>query len=304
MSGLSQIGPLTVISMEGMAKSGTETVLRGTWRVAIALLVLLLIALAWLVAVGELYTAGSDFGYYIGLVGGVLMLSLFLYPLRKRWRAMERLGKMEWWFRYHMTAGIVGPLLVLFHSTFRIGSMNGRIALYSMLLVAVSGIVGRFIYRHIHRGLYGRHLTLMDAKSEIKASVDNLGSVFMLRPDIETRLKAFYDQAMKPLDSVWARIWRFLALRWRARKLALAIRQDAKRALSQLGRQRRLPRAELALSYRLARDQVDKFLDAVVRTAQLAGWERLFAAWHVVHIPFLYLLVLSGIVHVVAVHMY
>lgn len=304
MSGLSQIGPLTVISMEGMAKSGTETVLRGTWRLALALLVLMLLALAWLVAAGDIYEPGSTFGYNLGLVGGLLMLSLFLYPLRKRVRALERLGRMEWWFRYHMTAGIVGPLLVLFHSTFKTGSMNGRIALYAMLLVACSGIVGRFIYRHIHRGLYGRHVTLMDAKSEIKASVDNLGSVFLLRPDIEPRLKAFYDQAMAPLDSVRARIWRFLALRWHSRRLALAIRHDAKSALRAMGRQRRLPRSELILNYRLARGQIDKFLDAVVRTAQLAGWEKLFSLWHVVHIPFLYLLVFSGIVHVIAVHMY
>ncbi len=41
-----------------------------------------------------------------------------------------------------------------------------------------------------------------------------------------------------------------------------------------------------------------------MQTSQLAVWERLFSLWHVVHIPFIYLLVLSGIVHVVAVHMY
>lgn len=304
MAGMSALGPMTVISMEGQAKSGTEKVLRGVWRSAIAVLVLLLLALAWMVAFGDLYEPGSDFGYNLGLVGGLLMVSLLLYPLRKRVRFLDRLGRMEHWFRYHMIAGIGGPVLVLFHSTFKTGSMNGTVALYAMLLVALSGIVGRFLYRHVHRGLYGRHLTLIDAQADLKASIENLGSVFSLQSDIEPRLHAFYKEAMAPLDSVAARIWRFLSLRWRSRILAREVRLDAKRALRRLGRDKRIPRHQLLLNYRLAREQIDAFLEAVIKTSQLAGWERLFSLWHVVHIPFLYLLVISGIVHVIAVHMY
>lgn len=304
MAGIGALGPMTVISMEGQAKSGTEKVLRGVWRVALALVGILLLVLAWLVAFGDIYEPGSDFGYNLGLVGGLLMSSLLLYPLRKRIRAFEWLGRMEHWFRFHMIAGIAGPLLVLFHSTFKTGSMNGSVALYAMLLVAFSGIVGRFIYRHIHKGLYGRHLTIIDAQAELKASISSLSSVFALQPDIEPRLHAFYKASLAPIDGFFPRVWRFLTLRWRSRILAREIRLDAKRALRRAGRERRIPRGELILSYRLARDQIDAFLEAVIKTSQLAGWERLFSLWHVVHIPFLYLLVISGVVHVVAVHMY
>jgi hypothetical protein len=45
-------------------------------------------------------------------------------------------------------------------------------------------------------------------------------------------------------------------------------------------------------------------MDAVLRVAQVRAYERLFALWHVAHIPFVYLLIISGIVHVVAVHVY
>ncbi len=48
-----------------------------------------------------------------------------------------------------------GPLLILAHSTFRVGSLNAGVALYSMIIVALSGIVGRFIYSRVNRGLYG-----------------------------------------------------------------------------------------------------------------------------------------------------
>lgn len=304
MASVNAIGPMTMISMEGPAHSRTESVLRGFWRLAIFLLLVMIGFMAWLVANGDLYKPGSDFGYNLGLIGGLLMLSLLLYSLRKRVRVLEPLGRMDHWFRYHMLAGIGGPLLVLFHSTFTVSSMNGAVALYAMLLVALSGVIGRFLYRHIHKGLYGRQMTLVDAQADLRASIRSLGSVFALQQDIEPRLHAFYKEAMAPLDSVGARMWRFVTLRWRSRVLARAVRLDAKRALMRMGKEKRVPRGELLLNYRLARCQIDDFLDAVIKTSQLAGWERLFSLWHVVHIPFLYLLVISGIVHVVAVHMY
>lgn len=295
---------MTVISLEGEAKSPSEKVFRSAWRVSIALLVGLLIFLAWLVRTGELYDANSDFAYNIGLIGGLLMLSLLLYPLRKRIHALERLGKMESWFRFHMVAGITGPLLVLFHTTFRTGSLNGAMALYAMLLVACSGVVGRFIYRHIHRGLYGNQLTLAGAAAELKECAENVRSVFALRPDIEPRLKAFQDAAFDLSGSWQSRAWRFVSLRWRSQRLAKQIRHDAKNALRKQFRKQGGRRREVIVNYRLAREQVDRYLDSVVKASQLSVWEKLFSFWHVVHIPFLYLLVFSGVVHVVAVHMY
>lgn len=282
----------------------SEKVFRGAWRISIALLVVLLLFLAWLVRAGKLFDAGSEFGYNLGLVGGLLMLSLLLYPLRKRIPALERLGKMESWFKFHMIAGITGPLLVLFHSTFRTGSLNGAMALYAMLLVACSGVVGRFIYRHIHQGLYGKALTLADATAELKASAETMGSVFTLRPDIEPRLQAFHDEAFTGGGSLPVRIWQFVTLRWRGRRLAGELRRDAKSALRRQWRQQGGDRKELALKYQTAKERIDNYLEAVAKTSQLAVWEKLFSYWHIVHIPFLYLLVFSGIVHVVAVHMY
>ena len=296
---------MTVISMEGHPKHPAEKVFRGAWRAAgIALLVTLLLLLAWLVRSSSLYDAGSDLGYNLGLVGGLLMLSLLLYPLRKRMGFLERLGGMNGWFRYHMVAGIAGPLLVLFHSTFKTGSLNGAMALYSMLLVVASGIVGRFIYRHIHRGLYGQQLTLADVSEDLKTSADSMGSVFALCADIEPRLLAFKDMAFDTSGGIAAKAWMFVTLRWRGRLLARELREDAKSALRSQWRQQGGSRSIFVMNYRLAREDIDHYLDTVIKASQLKVWERIFSYWHVVHVPFLYLLVFSGVVHVVAVHMY
>lgn len=300
----SALGPMTVISLEGEAKSPSEKIFRGAWRASIVALVCLIVFLAWLVWSGALYDGKSDFAYYLGLVGGLLMSSLLLYPLRKRIAALERLGKMESWFKFHMIAGICGPLMVLFHSTFKTGSLNGAMALYAMLLVALSGVIGRFIYRHIHRGLYGNQLTLGEVSAELKDCAENMGSVFALRPDIEPRLMDFHDAAFSRQGSLIVRVWLFVTLYWKSRRLANEIRRDAKDALRRQFRKQGGRRRELIVNYRIAREDIDRYLNSVVKASQLAVWERLFSYWHIIHLPFLYLLVFSGVVHVVAVHMY
>ena len=55
-------------------------------------LVAALFAVALLLARSGRFTAGSDFGYWVGVAGGVAMLLLFLYPLRKRWRPLRAVG--------------------------------------------------------------------------------------------------------------------------------------------------------------------------------------------------------------------
>ena len=105
-----------------------------------------LIAAGWLTRERDLINPESGLGYWLGIVGASLMLALLLYPLRKRFRFMQRLGATRHWFRMHMIFGLLGPLLILYHCNFQLGSFNSRVAFFCMLLVAGSGIVGRHFY--------------------------------------------------------------------------------------------------------------------------------------------------------------
>jgi hypothetical protein len=78
----------------------------------------------------------------------------------------------------------------------------------------------------------------------------------------------------------------------------------AKVALKRAARKQRWTRVELRLHWRLAKGQIRTYVDATCSAAQFSTWEWLFSLWHVAHVPFIYLLVVCGIVHVVAVHMY
>jgi hypothetical protein len=49
---------------------------------------------------------------------------------------------------------------------------------------------------------------------------------------------------------------------------------------------------------------LDRYLLTVRRAAGFSFFERLFALWHVLHVPLFVMLVIAGFTHVVAVHLY
>ena len=77
MSSAADFGP---IAESPMIASGDNAAVRVLGRGLLVLLMLLLLGLAWLVAVDHPYEPGSDLGYNLGLVGGLLMVSLLFYP--------------------------------------------------------------------------------------------------------------------------------------------------------------------------------------------------------------------------------
>lgn len=121
------------------------------FAVALALIAWLLYTLANVPALAP----STDVGYYIGVVGASLMLLLMTYPIYKRFRAFRSWGKTRFWFRLHMICGLLGPAFIIVHSGLNMRSMNAAWAFWSMVIVAGSGIMGRFLYRRIHRGMHG-----------------------------------------------------------------------------------------------------------------------------------------------------
>ena len=260
--------------------------------------------LIWLSARGGFYTPGDDFGYYLGLVGSLLMLVLLLYPLRKHVSFLQNLGEIRNWFRLHMILGILGPTLILFHSTFSIGSLNAGVALGCMLLVAGSGVVGRFMYKRIHHGLYGRRATLQEMHAQLGTQEGEVRSKFHFAPRVETRLKAFGDLAHARPDGFLRGSWQFLTISLRARQVHAQCRRELRKVLGGYAVQRGWDRAKQQRRLAASSEKIRAYLEAARHTAQFSSYERLFSLWHILHVPFVFMLVISGVVHVIAVHMY
>jgi hypothetical protein len=269
-------------------------------RIMIAILLLALVLAGWHVRTNVPYTSDSDLAYYLGLVGGVLMLALLIYPLRKRIRVLRYLGPLRFWFRFHMLAGVLGPALVLFHSTFQVRSFNATIALASMLLVVASGLVGRLLYRRIHRGLYGRRATLDELQQSLDTQLQAMRSSAGLPGEVKQEIEHFAHLVSSVPANRWQRVAHFVTLGYRRRRA----NQRARRALAKYaGSPCTMTECVPANPAELLRN-IDATLVAAQTAAQFSSYERLFSYWHAVHIPFLFMLLITALVHVVAVHAY
>lgn len=249
------------------------------------------------------YTAGSGVGYYLGLVGGIALLLVFLYPLRKRIRFLQSWGATKGWFALHMACGIGAPILILAHCSFKVSSTNAAVALASMLLVAASGIVGRFIYTRIHHGLYGTRLSLAQLQAAVGASAGNVSSRLGIAPQVEQQLKAFHAAVERPKNLAQG-AWSFLTLGSRAHWLFRRCTREFARAYRSQARANGWDAARQARDLAAAKSMIGAYLSGALRLAQFRGYERLFSLWHLLHVPLVWMLILSAIAHVVAVHAY
>ncbi|HJO24510.1 MAG: hypothetical protein QF890_07955 [Myxococcota bacterium] len=214
-------------------------------------------------------------GYALGIVGLTCMSLLLLYSVRKRLLLEQPLGPLRRWLSVHMFLGLFGPLCILFHANFRLGSLNSSVSLVSMLLVAASGVFGRMLYPHIHVGLMGQKTTLRQVRDEV-----------------EVERHAFDDGAGE--DSELAGELRELE--------QLALRDGGILRLE--GAARTMLRRRGAFRRRERDATIVRFVDALRGVVRFRIYERLFALWHAVHLPLCFLLFGAAAVHVVAVHLY
>lgn len=272
--------------------------------VLVYLAITALLALTWWISSMGYFKAGDDVGYWLGVAGGTMMLLLFSYPLRKHFGFTRNWGRLKWWFLVHMVLGVGGPMAILLHSTFRVGSLNAAVALYSMLAVAASGVVGRFIYARVNRGLHGEKVSLLELQTRAGLEEEEARSRLAFAPEVEARLIAFEQSELKA-ELTWFTYTRqvfLLPLRqWLVYRRCVS---DLRRALRLLADCQHWSQSELLQRERYSRKLVGQYLNAVTRVAQFTAYARLFSLWHVAHIPFVYLLLISAVVHVIAVHAY
>jgi hypothetical protein len=265
---------------------------------------LIALGAGWLLRDQNLVNPESGLGYWLGIIGGSMMLMLLLYPLRKRIRVLRFLGNTAHWFRIHMILGILGPLLVLYHSNFQLGSFNSRVALYCMLLVAGSGVVGRVLYARIHRGLYGRKTDLKELRTELSQSLEENHGIATLLPQLTEKLETLAKDAQG--DSITGSLGTWASLRWTFRKYIAWISLSATARRELKARANESP--AIAQDYqRLLRSTgvyIRRCVHLIGRVAQFTLCERLFSLWHVLHLPLFFMLVISALLHVLAVHMY
>ena len=294
-----QVRPASRRSADADAPSGAQPL-----ELLFFLLVAAVLFAGWRMRDEEYLTAKSGLGYALGILGTVLMVLLLLYPLRKRVRVMRNWGAMKHWFRAHMILGVLGPALILFHGNFGTRSLNSTVAVFSMLLVATSGFVGRYLYSKIHYGLYGRRMTLTELKEGIAHNMNDGALLLGCAPELQRRLLAFDAAILTPCPSLLQSFWRFLTIGLRTRWIRFRLFRGLARAARLAARSEGWSGSERRRRRKQARCHISAHMIAARRVARFSLYERLFALWHILHMPLFVMLLITAVIHILAVHLY
>ena len=257
---------------------------RRSYELWSALGAMLLITLLYLWAVARLDTvppAGDLFGHGLGIAGFVLMLMTeTLYSLRKRSRS-ARWGRMSSWLRFHIFTGLVGPYLVLLHTSWKFNGLAGIVTAL-MITVVLSGVVGRYIYTAVPRTADGVVIEAAEMEHQIATAEADLQRWLAGRPEADQRLV----QRMAALPATGGPLlvlgrtfleWEYrLAWRRERRRMGALERAQARELDRLLRRRRSLQR----------------------QVSSLALARRMLATWHTVHIPIGMVLFTTAFVHI------
>jgi hypothetical protein len=139
---------------------------RELWLALIAILFLTSIYFLALALTDGVPAAGGLYGHAMGILGFLLMLMTeVLYSLRKRSRS-ARWGRMSAWLEFHIFTGLVGPYLVLLHTSWKFNGVAGVLMLMTVIIVA-SGFVGRYIYTAVPRTVDGAEVQASELEKQI-----------------------------------------------------------------------------------------------------------------------------------------
>jgi hypothetical protein len=282
------------------------------WLIFISIVGLITLAGYFVLYPQTLFKPGEkifDTGYNLGLAGGVMMLVMLLYPLRKRVRYFQKWGALSTWFKWHMVLGILAPMTIIFHSTYHVyipfihptGSPNAAVAMFSMLIVSSSGTFGRFFYTKIHHGLYGRLATVNEIRTELEQTGD-VKSTIGFAPEVEKALEDF-----RARSEGRAGFANFFAVGFRAMLLSRSLSWEIRHILHVQAEGKHytaMQKAEMKKQIHDYHQTIKSYLSAVRNAAQFSTYERMFSWWHIFHIPLVYMMVFTAFYHVYAVHAY
>ena len=240
---------------------------------------------------------GSGMRFWMGVTGAMLLLLLLLYPLRKILGPRSPVGSIGAWFHIHLIVGLGGPVLILYHCNFGLGSRNANVALWSMLAVVASGIVGHFVYQTASAEFYAGK---QKAREQLLAIATVLGPLAALRSERESivdELNAFDAELLTPRRGILAG----LKARWRVESQRRHFGRLLGQHLADCAALLQLPRGD----YERVRATVGGHLDAYFRFARQASSrsmrEQIWARWRLFHLPVFLILVLAAVLHVAAV---
>jgi hypothetical protein len=266
--------------------------------------VCLVLFIGWRLSRHELMTSTYGTGYVLGPIGTVLVVLLMIYPLRKRMPGLKAIGSVKQWFQIHMFLGVVVPVLILFHSNFHLGALNSNVALFSLLIVSGSGVIGKYFYGRVHRSFYGERTSLIELQKSLEQQQEETGPQFALVPGIKEELDGFAQKVLTPTKELMHSIRRVCMVRWQAQHVQWKIQRMTGVFFEEHAKVHQWsPRRKHDMQVQMRR-KVQLFLAQALKVAEFNFYERVFFLWHMLHLPLVFILSFAVLIHVLAVNRY
>jgi hypothetical protein len=224
-------------------------------------------------------------GHGLGIIGTLFIVTgVSIYMARKRYRFLSRVGLLKHWLEFHIFLCTLGPILVLFHTSYKFGGLVA-ISFWSMVAVFLSGIIGRFIYLQIPHTIEGRELSLNEVR-EMKTDVTEiLKNSYILDEATNTILA---DLIKKKTGLYHKNVFsRYIRNYFRDLNII-------RRVKSLLKEDNELTRTEKKMITGLIKDDV-KLNQKIER---LDTMQSMFKYWHVIHSPFALVMLIIMVIHV------
>jgi len=223
-------------------------------------------------------------GHGLGIAGSLFMITGMLsYMARKRYRSLSRLGLLKHWLEFHIFLCTLGPILVLFHTSYKFGGLVA-ISFWSMVAVFISGVIGRFIYLQIPRSIEGRELTLNEVRE--------------MKSDVAGILKNSYNLDEESFNTIVDSIKKKVGV-YHNNAFVRYIRNRSEdrrsvRSVKNVLKQNKLKGAE----FKKILDLVEEDITINRRIERLDTMQNLLKYWHVAHLPFALVMLLIMVLHV------
>ncbi|MBZ0199864.1 MAG: hypothetical protein K8H86_08350 [Ignavibacteriaceae bacterium] len=225
-------------------------------------------------------------GHGLGIIGTLMMIiGVVIYMVRKRFRAFFNLGYLKHWLEFHIFLCTVGPILVLFHTAFKFGGIVS-VSFWSMVLVVLSGIAGRFIYVQIPRTIQGQELSIID----LNKLNDDINNRLLNEYKLDTSLLSEFDHLKRVTKySAAGALTAFIFVIKDYFEIKVVLRKF-KKEIKKLS----LPSSSKKEAVKTAKQK----LILSRRIGLLRTMQKLFKYWHVAHLPFALIMIIIMFVHV------
>jgi len=281
-----------------MAARDSKKAAERTVAILFYALVVILMYNGWRLRDEGFIDAERGVGYWLGIVGGVMLLLQFVYPMRKRIKALRFLGSIRLVFRAHIAQGLLAPLIILYHSNFELGATNSNVALFTMLVVAISGLIGRYLYSRVYKDYNDYEKTVEQLRNEFTDDHSGAEEKATVIPELSPHLVSYEAAARNSSKGLTC----FATIPYFAFTSYLAQRKIWQSYKSRIKKQKGGAVSEEELNE--TKNHIYAYFNSLRKISGLDFYVRLFSQWHLFHLPFFILMVITGIVHVFFVHMY